>query len=182
MADSPPQTQHRKSRRKKRGPSSDLVGLSGDGLRTASKPAQGVKVVEASPPVPSKPEDVLALLRGEIEAKYGARSCRGIPLNLTRKDRGSLRNSILNKYAGDVVICMVRVLVWDWEVARATIFPYRTQVKIPTVEAMVQYQETLAAAIETGLKYDGGIRGTWTTYANRYLANANPSASEADPF
>jgi hypothetical protein len=170
-----------KNKRRKRAPSEDLVTLTGDGLRTASQPPEGTKTVEATPPPTWKPEDVLALLRGEIEEKYGAKACRGIPRALTSKQRGMLKNAVLAKFDPDVVISMVRVLVWDWEVARTSCFPYRAQIRVPTIEALVQYQETLSAAVSTGLKYDGGIRGSWDTYAARYLAGAVSTDTE-DPF
>ena len=175
------ETQVRKNTRKKRGPDQVLVSLSGKGLMAASKPPQGTKVVQPEGPPPETPQDVLALLRGEIEAKYGKKFIRGIPRNLSGKEKTQISRGILAKFDPDVVISMVRVLVWDWEVARSSCFPYRPQVEIPTIEALVQYQETLASAVQTGLKYDGGIRGTWVTYASRYLKDA-PGASSEDPF
>ena len=179
--DLPPKTQYPKAPRLRRGPDPAIVSTQ-HAMRDAGKPTTGIKVVEASPPAPESPEAVLALLRGEVEAKFGAGACRGMPLNLNGKDRGMVTNAVLGKYAPDVVIAMIRVLVWDWEIARSSIFPYRPQVKIPTIESLVQYQETLASAVDTGLKYSGASRGVWKTYASRYLVDANPSVVESDPF
>jgi hypothetical protein len=167
----PLKTQHRKIKRTRRGPDPAIASLPGHGLRTASQPPDGTKTVEVGPPALKQPQDVLALLRGEIEEKYGSKSCVSIPLQLTGKERSQVRSVILGRYAPSVVIGMIRVLVWDWEVARTTCFPFRHQSPIPTVEALVQYQETLASAVTTGLKYDGSRRGEWNTYSARYLKN-----------
>ena len=179
MEDPLPLTQHGKSSRKRRGPSAALVGLQGDGLRTASGGSEASKTIEASPPPPEQPEDVLALLRSEVEAKYGPKACSGMPLTLRKQDRGKVRNVILNTFSTKVVISMVRVLVWDWEVARSELFPPKTQVKIPTIEALVQYQEALAANVASGFEYKGTRRGARKTYAARYLVD--PTASD-EPF
>lgn len=180
MAD-PVLKQPRKNRRKKRGP--DLaIATTQHAMRDAGKPTTGMKVVEVPSPPVFGSEDVLALLRGEIEAKYGPKAIKHMPHTLTGVDSGKVRNAVLNKYAPDTVISMVRILVWDWEVARSSIWPHKVQVKIPTVEALVQYQETLASAVETGLNYDGADRGKWVTYASKYLVDANPSVVPEDPF
>jgi hypothetical protein len=177
----PPEMQRRRRKRTKRAPDENLVTLPGEGLRTASGDPHCTNEVEVSPPPPHEPEDVLRLLRGEIEEKYGSRACRGIPHDLTKKQRGQLRNAILKKFTPDVVISMIRVLVWDWEVARTTCFPFRHQAPIPTIEAFVQYQEILSSAVTTGLKYDGARRGEWNTYSSRYLQDENP-IDDDDPF
>jgi len=179
MADLP--TQPKKAPRKKRAPDLACVTTQHD-MRGAGKPSTGSKVSEPTGPPVWKPKDVLALLRGEVEAKFGAGGCRGMPLNLTKVDQAKIQNTVLNKYSPDTVISMVRVLVWDWEIARASIFPFRPQVRIPTIESLVQYQETLASVVDTGLKYTGASRGVWKTYASRYLVDANPSVVEPDPF
>ena len=183
LMEDPPQKQPRKNPRQKRGVSDDILGRPpGRGLRNAGKPPHGTKVIQAGDPPTWKPKDVLSLLRGEIEAKYGADAVKVMPMSLTGADSGKVKNALLNKYAPDVVMAMIRVLVWDWEVARTACFPFRPQVKYPTVEALVQYQETLAAATQTGLNYDGAVRGNRKTFASRYLANAKPSAAANDPF
>jgi hypothetical protein len=175
MEDDPPiKRQPRRKKRGKRAPSPALVSAAGDTRRSASGAPGGPDTVQVGPPPPTDPEDVLALLRGEVEEKYGAKAIRGMPMELTRKDRGMVRNVILAKFPPDVVISMVRVLVWDWEVARSECFPFRPQVPYPTVEALVQYQESLASSVETGLNYSGTRRGAWNTYANRYLKEDNP--------
>jgi len=177
----PIQMQYSKNKRGKRAPSLDLVASSGHGLQTASQPPEGTRTVQAGPSAPMKPQAVLALLRGEIEEKYGSKPCKDIPYRLTGKLSTQIENIILSIYNPTVVIGMIRVLVWDWEVARTTCFPYRPQISIPTVEALVQYQETLAAAVSTGLTYTGARRGEWKTYRNRYLGDLD-LFDDDDPY
>lgn len=175
-----PPTQVRRNRRKKRGPDPSVVN-SQHSLGKAGKPPDGTKVVGASSPPPFKAKAVLALLRGESEAKYGASVCKDMPFTLNGKQRTQVENVLLNVYTPSTVISMVRLLVWDWEVARSSIFPYKPQLKLPTIEALVQYQETLASSVSTGLRYDGTKRGNWNTYKARYLDTASPTEPD-DPF
>ncbi len=181
MEDPNPKKQRRRNKRRKNAADPKLVSTAGEGRRSSPQPPGAIKSVEVSPPPPETPEDVLGLLRGEIEKKYGSKACLVMPLELTSKDRGMLRKVILKKFTSNVVIAMIRVLVWDWEVARSTCFPYRAQLPIPTIEALVQYQEVLSACVTTGLKYEGSRRGEWTTYASRYLKDASP-LGEDDPW
>lgn len=181
MEEPNPERQRRRNKRRKNAADPKLVSTAGEGRRSSPQPPGATKSVEVSPPPPETPEDVLRLLRGEIEKKYGSKACLVMPHELTSKDRGMLRKVILKKFTSNVVIAMIRVLVWDWEVARSTCFPYRVQMPIPSIESLVQYQEVLSACVTTGLKYDGARRGEWITYASRYLKDASPLA-EADPW
>jgi hypothetical protein len=178
-----PQTQVRRNRRGKNAPDPGLIArtLPGKGLGNAGKPSEGQKVVGASSPPPFKAKDVLALLRGESESKYGADVCADMPFNLNGKQRTQVENVLLNVFKPATVISMVRLLVWDWEVARSSIFPYKPHAKLPTIEALIQYQETLASSVSTGLRYDGTKRGNWNTYKSRYLSDTGPTEPD-DPF
>lgn len=180
MAD--PEFQAPRKPRNKNSPSSDLVGktLPGKGLRDAGKPPVGQKVVGATSPLPTKAKHVLAHLRGEIEAKYGPKGVKGLPFRVTGAQKGQIENTLLNVYEADVVVSIIRVLVWDWEIARRTFFPYHSE-DFPTIEALVQYREKLAPAVTTGLRYEGGMRGTWNTYRSRYLKDEGPQEPD-DPF
>jgi len=175
-------TQPLRKKRRRRGPSADLVGLSGDGLRTASEPRGETFAEEPTPRPPETPEDVLALLRGEVEAKYGPSSCRSLPRKLTGVQRGKIQRAILDAYDADVVIALVRILVWDWEVARTVCFPYRHDADVPPVDALPQYHAQLAAAISSGLNYNGVNRGTQRTYAWKYLKRNLSTEALSDFF
>lgn len=181
MEDPTPKKPAKRKPRKKRAPDKGIVVTEGEARRASSGRSGSTKSVEVSPPPPERPEDVLRLLRDEIEEKYGAKGIKGLPIDLGRKERGQTRNVLLNKFAPDVVISMIRVLVWDWEVARSTCFPYKHGTPFPTFEALIQYQELLSSAVTTGLQYDGANRGARNTYRHRYLKDATP-IKKPDPF
>jgi hypothetical protein len=94
---------------------------------------------------------------------------------------GQIRNTILRKYPPDIVLAMLRVLVWDWEIARTTIFPFRPERPIPLVENLVQYAADLAAATSTGLSYRGDRRGAVNTYRDRFLEQKE-KVEDDNPF
>ena len=136
---------------------------------------------QAKPPPPKTPDDLLELLRSEVVEKYGAGEAKKIPYELTGEETGKLRNIILTKYDPDVVIDMIRVLVWDWEVVRNT-WPPRPEDKLPKVSAIWVYHETLSSATGVGFPRTGSQRGGRNTYAARYLNKGGPSIQDDLPF
>lgn len=181
MEDPTPKKPPKRRPRKKRAPDKGIVTTKGEARRAVSGRSGSTKSVEVSPPPPKRPEDVLRLLRDEIDEKYGSKGVKGLLIELSPKEKKQASNVLLSRFAPDVVISMIRVLVWDWEVARSTCFPYRHGTPFPTFEALIQYQELLSSAVTTGLKRDGANRGIRNTYRRRYLKDATP-IKKVDPF
>ena len=102
-------------------------------------------------------------------------------MELTGKQRGQIKNTILRKFPPDVVLNLVRLLVWDWEIAKRECFPFRHSVPIPPIDALIQYRETLASAVSTGLSYTGDFRGAENTYRHRYI-EGKEKVFEDDPL
>lgn len=162
-----------RKRRKKRAASSALVqGSQGKALSNAGKPSEGTKVDEASEPPIDSVSAVQALFRSEVEAKYGSDALRQLPARVGGKLKTQITKVVLDQYEPEVVRSMVRLLVWDWEIARMKCFPFRPEVPVPRLEALVQWTSDLAGTINTGFKYDANLRGRRKTYANRYLKEA----------
>lgn len=180
----------RKSRRKKqRAGSPALVSGSAsprvpfpDAPR-ASQSASGVQFDAEPPPPPVEtPEDLVWLLKGEIQRKWSdEHALVGFAEELSGKLRGQLTNTILRKYTADVILKMVRVLVWDWEVARGVCFPFKKDLRYPTTESLVQYAGELAARINTGFDYMATRRGALNTYHDLFIRKI-PFIQDDDPF
>lgn len=153
------------SRRRLRG---SLVGSSRDSAETASKSRGELRHYQSDPDPPERPQDVLELLRGEVEAKFGGDSHRGLPAKLSPKERTQIDNILLKQFEPRDVLAIVRVLVWDWEIARKECFPPRNS-DYPSVENLVQYAKQLAPRISTGFAYRGSRRGAVNTYEDRYI-------------
>jgi hypothetical protein len=149
-----------------------------DSPRDAGSASESFEEADVTPTSAKSPEDVLRLLRAEIKEKYGSDAARRTPVSLSGRLKAMVRSVLIDRYEPQVVTSMIRVLVWDWEIARVSCFPFRPQVKTPTIESLVQYQETLASVIDSGFSYTGGMRGAWDTYARKFLANV----SREDPF
>lgn len=123
---------------------------------------------EAPPSPPQSPQDVLEILRSEIRSKYGFDASRSVPMTPEAATHKIVAKTILEKYPSDVVIKMLRVLVWDWEQVR-TFFPPAPGVRTPTLEHLVKYRAILSTSINTGVDYDIAGRGSHNSYAARYL-------------
>ena len=117
---------------------------------------------------PKTPQDVLELLRVEVERKFGAKAAFGVPTRLTGKDAKTVRDVVLNTFPTEGVIALVRLLVWDWEVARETCYPPRSY-PIPTIESLVRYIDDLSSRLSTGFVYQGSLRGSVNTYSDIFL-------------
>jgi biotin operon repressor len=164
--------------------------VSGDGRARAPFPeAQGGSQsasdvqFDAPPPPPpvEAPEDVLRLLKGEAETRWGKQATHGYAMELSGELRGKVTNVLLRKYPPDVILAMVRLLVWDWEVARGVCFPFRKDVRYPDLLSLVQYAAELASRIETGFDYMATRRGALNTYHDLFIRKI-PFIPDDDPF
>ena len=95
---------------------------------------------------------------------------------------GKIKRAILTKYEPKVVLRMIRVLVWDWEVAREVCWPPRKEHKFPDVESLVLYRVALSGATITGFDYTGARRGEPNTYYMKYLKDSETTVKSDDPF
>jgi hypothetical protein len=129
------------------------------------------EVVTASPPALKTPEDVLTMFADEIRSKYGDAAFDTIDLNLEIDARKKIEHGIIAKFKPHIVIGMIRVLVWDWEVIRETCWPHQPKVNYPRPEFLMVYRPAIASAVPTGFDYTGAIRGSHTSYAQRYLSD-----------
>lgn len=163
-----------------RNPDPRLVGNPGVLAKASQEAIQTTKVVEARPISPSNPSLILELLRHEIREKYGEAKVLGVDENLSGKEIGQLKH-LLKKHAPEIVIDMIRVLVWDWEIVREKCFP-RASTPIPSVQYLIWYRAELAGAITEGFEWSGQRRGATKTYRNRYLQSKTKSEIEIDPF
>jgi hypothetical protein len=190
LIEDPLDQQPRKFKPKQRAPDPALVS----GLRKGGTPfpeaqgaAQSNVLGKSDPGVASPfietPEGVLALLRGEVEEKWGKRASRGFPFELAKKGKISnqIRSAILRQYTPDVIRDMIRLLVWDWEVARGVCFPYRHDVPFPDLLSLVQYHKELANRVETGFAYPSSKRGSANTYKDLFIDRLERVADD-DPF
>jgi len=123
----------------------------------------------SAPPVLKGPESVLELLRVEVGAKFGKRAAKSVPLELTKVLRGQVTNVILRKYEPEIVLAMIRLLVWDWEVARGVCWPPQKDAKIPDVLSLVKWAGDLATRLESGFKMPSRSRGKHNTYKNLFV-------------
>lgn len=173
----------RASPRKRRSPDKSLTGIASSLHKGPVSPAASAQYVEASPPPPETPNDILNLLRSEIAAKYGDEVSAPCGMALSGKERGQLKSGILAKYAPDVILAMIRVLVWDWEVVRSVCWPPRKESVLPDINHLVIYRIPLSGATTTGFDYTSIKRGAHTSYANRYLNQGGPITPPCDdPF
>ena len=170
----------------KRSSDPNLVGKEASGVlaEASSKARDEYFCVFATPPPvspPDTPEDVLQLLHDEFVEKYGSTMARGVPLGVSKQEIGQLKTCILSKYRPEVVLAMVRVLVWDWEVARSSIFPKKEQQRLPALGDLVRYRDALAGSIATGLIRSGNFLGDRKSYSAKYVDSA-AKLHDDDPF
>lgn len=154
--------------RSKRSAKKALVGIEGSLAEAHRKAVAGSKYTNATPPPPESPRDLLELLRSEIREKYGDKAARALDSDPTGKDSKSCNTTILSKFTPDVVMKMVRVLVWDWEMVR-TQYPPAPLVKHPRLEHLVRYRAILSTSVDSGVDYDQKLRGNPKSYANKFL-------------
>jgi hypothetical protein len=148
------------------------------GQMSDKPPPPGTRIVSAKPLVPKHPIDLLNLMIDEVELKYGKRAAGTIGRTLNTEMRGKLRRAVLDKYDDpSLVIAMVRVLVWDWEVIRQECWPY-TKANYPNIDRLAKHHAELAAATPTGFEWAGDLRGAVDTYANRYLRREDDDPDE----
>jgi len=183
----PPEKRKKRTRapsrkRNRRSADRETCGVEGTLAQAAREATGGPEYVQATPPPPTTPADVLELLWAEVKEKYGEATSRGIDQGLGSKERGQIRKLLLDRFPPDVVMSMVRVLVWDWEVARAACFPPRRELRIPKIDQLIQYRAWLSAAITTGFDYTGDMRGVAKTYRSRYLEPGSTVPDPSDPF
>jgi hypothetical protein len=158
-------------------------GFYSDSPQTSSEPrGETPEVLLADRPIkpPETPSDVLRLLRDEILEKYGEKNASGVPSALSGKQAGQIKSVLLRKYSPRTVLSMIRLLVWDWEVARQECFPKRFEMRIPDVDSLVQYATTLASNIGNGFMYGMHQRGTINTYRRLYVRKL-PWVYDPDP-
>jgi hypothetical protein len=175
---------------KQRAPDPALVSGIGKGV-TPFPEAQGASqsddLLKKDPGVPSppitSPDGVLALLGDEVTEKWGSRAARSFPYELAPKGTitRKIESAILRKYTPDVVRDMIRLLVWDWEVARGVCFPFRPGIAYPDLDSLVQYHKELASRIETGFVYPSSQRGSLNTYRGLFIEKLERVADD-DPF
>lgn len=128
------------------------------------------------------PEGVYARLRGEICDKWGERSLRTLPNQIpTVKLTNQVKSAILKTYEPDVIRDMIRVLVWDWEVARSECFPPRVGQQYPCLRSLVQYHASLVARIESGFDYPTSQRGAVNKYHSLFVRK-QARVVDDDPF
>lgn len=166
--------------RTRRGPGIPGVPEARPARTGSAEPVQGSEFDEASPPPPNSPEAILRLLWAETRAKYGEDAASTMPLGLTAKDKKNLQRVVIDRYEPRVVLDMIRLLVWDWEVIRVTCFPPREEVNYPLPEHLVLYRESLGGNTTTGYARVENLRGEARTYASRYLSNK--PVDPDDPF
>lgn len=170
----------RRKRRGRRAGDASLVGLPHLEPKGATSPAAHLSYAEAGPPPPQTPSDVLELLKWEIEQKYGRDAAESVR-TLSAQEAGQIKRAILSKYSPKVVVGMIRVLVWDWEVARGACWP-QTMALYPAIEHLVKYRTVLSGAQTRGFDYTGTRRGTHNTYHSRYLSKTAATPECDDPF
>jgi len=134
-----------------------------------------VEFVRAAPPPPTQPDAVVQLLRDEVKDKYGPEAAATLPIDIGSKQRGQIRRGILQRYEATIVIKMIRLLVWDWEVARVSCFPPKGDIPYPTVEALIQYKEKLAPLVNSGFRYPRWMSGERRRYRDIYLKHLDDS-------
>jgi len=115
-----------------------------------------------------------------VKRKFGEQAAFGVPTRLTGKDAKTVQDVVLNTFPTEAVIALVRLLVWDWEVARETCYPPRSY-PIPTIENLVQYVNELSARLSTGFVYLGSHRGASNTYSDIYLKGLDVEDDD-DPY
>jgi biotin operon repressor len=170
-------TQPRKKAPKHRASSSDLVSSSDGPSKIPFPEAQGASVdltyvkfdPPATPPPVETPYEVLLLLKGEMESRWGRKGTHHLPMELSGDLSGRIKNVLLSKYPPDVILSMIRLLVWDWQVAREQCFPFRKGAQYPDVLALIQYAAELAVRIETGFVYTSNYRGAVNTYHDLFI-------------
>ncbi len=167
--------------RQRRGVNKTLMGLDDPEPKSPGEQVGQVDYVEAAPPPVETAKDVLSLLYSEILKKYGEVLAEGVPDELGSKERGQVKTCLLTKYSPNVVAKMIRVLVWDWEVARTACWPTSAET-IPSIKHLVQYRTALSSNIATGFDYTGSNRGHHRTYARQYLGEGRDTPEGDDPF
>lgn len=145
---------------------------------TASKAAP---TAERSTGLPDTPQAILERLRTEIREKYGDREASGVDRALSGKEIGQLK-TVLKKHDPQVILNMIRLLVWDWEVVREAHFPTAKGVSLPAIKHLIRYRTELASNIDYGYEWSGQQRGASKTYRNRYRAEDAITAEEFQPF
>lgn len=161
--------------RKRRAANKALTGLSHLGNKGAVKPAGDEGFISGGPPPLETPKSILLLLRDEVEEKFGVVAVATVTNKLSGKEVRQLKTLIINKYSPEVIISMIRVLVWDWEVAREACWPSAEEVPFPDVKHLIDYRLALSGNTTSGFDYTGRYRGSHDTYANRYLAGKRPA-------
>lgn len=181
----------RRPRRQQRASSPDLITSRAKKPKVPYPEAQGSSTFvpkgriesEVTPPPVETARGLLSLLRGEVESKWGQKATRLLPtdpLELPRDLQEKLKSAILNKYSSDVILDLVRLLVWDWEVARGVCFPFRPTTPYPDPLALVQYHKELATRVNTGFDHSANEhRGKRNTYKWLFI-DKKPKADESD--
>jgi len=160
-------------------PATHLVASSGDPSQNDSQGRQDSETSDLDTLRLQTPTDVLRLLRGEVEKKFGEDGLRGLPLKLSGKEAGQIKQGLLDKFSTETVESIVRLLVWDWEVAKTECFPPR-DFPYPALEALVKYIDQLAPRIGQGFVYKGAKRGATNTYSQVYLRGRKVEVNTAD--
>jgi hypothetical protein len=183
-----PNESPRRNKRKRRGADKSLVpsaGRTGTPFPEAQGSPQSVEFQRFDPgahPMPvDSPESLVWRLKGEVEEKWGSRASRGFQMELPTKLRGQITNAVIRKYPPDVIEDMVRLLVWDWEVARGACFPYRHDVPYPDPLSFVQYAKELASRVESGFDYPSARRGAQNSYKDLFIDKLE-RVDDDDPF
>lgn len=159
----------------------DKSFCAGAGRIGASASAPDTEFVTAKPMLPETPDQIHSLLNAEIKEKYGAAAAGSTITSLMVKQRHAVQKTIVEKYNPEVVLAMVRVLVWDWEIARECCWPNAKEVAYPDITHLLKYRIPLSGATTKGFPYRERRRGTHGTYASRYLENSGDTR-EPNPF
>ena len=172
-------------RGKKRAPDRSFVptaGRAGKAFPEADTGSVRGERVDLGPPPPPEsfesPDGLLCVLRDEVQDRFGP--VRSYPLELSTKLRGQFKNALIRKYPPDVLLDMIRVLVWDWEVAREVCFPGRNTTH-PCPLSFVQYAKELAARVDSGFESPGHLRGRRNSYRERFIER-QALVDDSDPF
>lgn len=163
-------------------PRSDLAVKTLSGSTGASQRDDHIKSeVGVQSTLVESPTGLLRRLRDEVERRWGARALRGFPSEITPKLAGQIKGVILGRYSPDVIEDMIRLVVWDWEVARGECFPFRKEDRYPSLLALIQYAEVLAGKITTGFLYPSHSRGAVNTYRDLFIEKKE-IVDDDDPY
>jgi len=126
-----------------------------------------------TPPPIETAEAVLRLLVDEARARWGEKADRVFIRRLSAKQTSMVRKTLLAPYDPDQITDMIRLLVWDWELARIHCRRWDNdpcqQKHMPSVDDLCFWHQKLVAHLGVGFPSTGAIRGRPESYHKRYI-------------